>query len=146
MVVDHVEPSEGERPEPKITVVEQGLHPHPGPGGDVTAADAFEYCWRYSHARLVEVQRNAETTPMTSIRDDPWWTVEAPAVEPVALSCQQVERIVANRSAAFRIRAALAESRDEQMGIGWIEDQLAEIMGEELTQPMTDPTQSEVCL
>ena len=65
-------------------------------------------------------------------------------MEPFAPGWQQVERIAANRSAAFRKRAALAESRAEQMGIGWIEDQLAEIMGEELTQPTTDPTQSEV--
>ena len=39
---DHVEPNESERPVPKSIVVEQGMHPHPGPGGDVTAAEAFE--------------------------------------------------------------------------------------------------------
>ena len=70
-----------------------------------------------------------QTPPMTTIRDDPWWTVEVAAVEPLALSCQQVERIAASRAAAFRRRAALAESRAEQMGLGWTEDQLAEIMG-----------------
>ena len=58
----HVEPNESERPVPKSIVVEQGMHPHPGPGGDVTAAEAFEYCCQYTLARLREVQRNADPT------------------------------------------------------------------------------------
>ena len=73
------ESDESKRPDPKSIMVEQGLHPHPGPGAELDAASVFEYCCRYTFARWKAAKQVPGGPILTSIWGDPYWKIAAEA-------------------------------------------------------------------
>ena len=108
-------PDESKRPDPKQMMVEQGLHPHPGPTAwdhirDEIRAEtddaAFEYCCRYTFSRWKAVEQVPGGPKLSSIWEDPYWKIVADANAPRVLTDTQARRAAQSRTAALERRAA----------------------------------------
>ena len=97
-------------------MVEQGLHPHPGPTtwdrlwneARAETEAAFEYCCKYTFARWKAVEQIPGGPKLSSIWEDPYWRVVADANAPRVLTDAQAKLIAQSRTAALERRAARA--------------------------------------
>ena len=97
-------------------MLEQGLHPHPGPTtwdrlwneARAEADVAFEYCCRYTFSRWKAVEQVPGGPKLSSIWEDPYWKVVADANAPRVLTDAQTRLIAQSRTAALERRAARA--------------------------------------